>query len=37
LDLFAGSGCVGIAVAKNLPAAAVDFGDIDVAAVEQIK
>lgn len=37
LDLFAGSGCVGIAVAKNLPAAAVDFGDIDAAAVEQIK
>ena len=37
LDLFAGSGCVGIAVAKNLPAAAVDFGDIDAAAVGQIK
>ena len=37
LDLFAGSGCVGIATAKNLPAGAVDFGDIDAAAVEQIK
>lgn len=29
LDLCAGSGCVGIALAKHLPEAAVDFAEID--------
>ncbi len=37
LDIFAGSGCVGIAVAKNIGRAAVDFADIDSSAVAQIK
>ncbi len=29
LDLCAGSGCIGVAVAKAVPVAAVDFGEID--------
>ena len=29
LDLFAGSGCIGVAVLKHLPNAMVDFGEID--------
>jgi len=37
LDIFSGSGCVGIAVAKKVPQAAVDFCDIDANAIEQIK
>lgn len=37
LDIFSGSGCVGVAVAKNLPEALVDFADIDRAPAEQIK
>jgi release factor glutamine methyltransferase len=37
LDLFSGSGCVGVAVAKNLLKATVDFADIDSKALEQIK
>ncbi len=37
LDIFSGSGCVGIAVAKRLPQAVVDFGEIDPEAVKQIK
>ncbi len=37
LDIFSGSGCIGIAVAKNIETAAVNFSDIDPAAVEQIK
>ena len=37
LDIFAGSGCIGIAVLKNLKNAEVDFIDISKAAVEQIK
>ena len=37
LDLFSGSGCIGIAVLKHVPNASVDFADIDPAAVEQIK
>ncbi len=37
LDIFSGSGCVGIAVAKNLPQIKVDFSDIDAPAIEQIK
>ena len=37
LDIFSGSGCAGIAVAKHLPGIRVDFSDIDPGAVGQIK
>lgn len=37
LDLFAGSGCIGIAVLKNLKDAVVDFADISGEALEQIR
>ena len=37
LDIFSGSGCVGVAVAKNLPLSSVDFSDIEASAIEQIK
>jgi len=37
LDIFSGSGCIGVAAAKSLPLALVDFCDIDPKAVEQIK
>ena len=37
LDLFSGSGCVGIALAKHVPNATVDFGDIDERCLLQIK
>ena len=37
LDMFAGSGCIGIAVLKNIKDSFVDFIDIDKKAVEQIK
>jgi release factor glutamine methyltransferase len=37
LDIFSGSGCVGLAIAKNVLAASVDLSDIDPKAVAQIK
>ena len=37
LDIFAGSGCIGIAVLKNIKNSRVDFVDIDESAVKQIK
>ena len=37
LDIFSGSGCVGVAVAKNLPLLLVDFSDIEASAVEQAR
>jgi HemK-like putative methylase len=37
LDLFAGSGCIGIAILKHASAATVDFGELDTAAVTQIE
>lgn len=37
LDIFAGSGCIGISILKNLKNSFVDFVDIDKKAIEQIK
>ena len=37
LDLFAGSGCIGISLLKHLPHAIVDFGEKDPRMCEQIK
>lgn len=37
LDMFAGSGCVGIAVLKHIPRARVDFADIEEKFLKQIK
>jgi len=37
LDMFAGSGCIGIAVLKNTKNSFVDFVDSDKKAIEQIK
>jgi release factor glutamine methyltransferase len=36
LDMFAGSGCIGIAILKYILNTVVDFADIDEAAVKQI-
>ncbi len=37
LDIFSGSGCIGIAILKNIKESHVDFVDIDENAVEQIR
>ena len=37
LDLFSGSGCVGVAVLKNIQGSICHFGEIDDAFLEQIK
>ncbi len=37
LDMFAGSGCIGIAILKNLKNSFVEFVDIDNKAISQIK
>lgn len=37
LDLFSGSGCVGIAIAKDIPEATVDFIELDPKLKEQIE
>ena len=37
LDLFAGSGCIGIAILKEISKAEVIFGEIDSRALKQIK
>ena len=37
LDIFAGSGCVGVAVLRNVPGATVDFVDSEDRAIEQIR
>ncbi|MDO8590203.1 MAG: peptide chain release factor N(5)-glutamine methyltransferase [bacterium] len=36
LDMFAGSGCIGVAVLKNIPFSTVDFVDCDATAITQI-
>ncbi len=37
LDIFAGSGCIGIAILKNVKNSFVDFVDIDEEVIKQIK
>lgn len=37
LDVFAGTGCIGIAILKSIENSGVDFVDIDKEALEQIK
>jgi len=37
LDIFAGSGCIGLAVLKYIKNSQVDFADIDENAIKQIK
>jgi release factor glutamine methyltransferase len=37
LDIFAGSGCIGIAILKNIENSIVNFADISKEALEQIK
>jgi release factor glutamine methyltransferase len=37
LDIFAGSGCIGISILKNVRRSRVDFVDVDENAIEQIK
>ena len=37
LDIFSGSGCIGIAVLKNLGNSQVDFVDVDENALDEIK
>lgn len=37
LDIFSGSGCIGIAVAKNIPNVNVDFAELDKNLIKQIK
>jgi len=37
LDLFSGTGCIGVAILKNIKNSLVYFGDIDNRALEQIK
>jgi len=37
LDVFTGSGCIGIAILKNIKNCRVDFADIDGEAISQIK
>lgn len=37
LDIFAGSGCIGLAVLKNVPKASVDFADTDERCIRQIE
>jgi len=37
LDIFSGSGCIGIAILKNIKNSHIDFVDVDKKAIEQIK
>lgn len=37
LDIFAGSGCIGLAILKNISQAQVDFAEIDPSFINQIK
>jgi len=36
LDLFAGSGCIGLAILKNVPGSTCDFGDVESSFLEGI-
>ena len=37
LDIFSGSGCLGIAIAKNIKKSIIDFSDIEENNIQQIK
>lgn len=37
LDIFAGSGCIGVSTLKHIPSAQVNFVDVDPRAIKQIK
>lgn len=37
LDIFAGSGCIGVSVLKNVLSSTVDFVDYDINAIKQIE
>ena len=37
LDLFSGSGCIGLSILKNIKESTCDFGEIDDGFIEQIK
>ncbi len=37
LDIFSGSGCIGLAIAKNFPSAQITLADINTKYVKQIK
>ena len=37
MDLCAGSGCIGVSVAKKIPSAQVDFSEIEIDHIETIK
>lgn len=37
LDLFSGSGCIGLSILKNIENSSCDFGEVDDSFLEQIK
>lgn len=37
MDIFAGSGCIGVAILRHLPLAHIDFAENNIEYIEQIK